>query len=62
MTKIELDIIRSIISILIVLIGFVLIQPYIEMKTFNKFSDEKVTYIEAMFTNLRVFPEENKNE
>jgi len=47
MTKIELDIIRSIISILIILIisGFVLIQPYIE---------------EAMFTNLRVFPEENK--
>ena len=31
-----------------------LIQPYIEMKTFNKHSETKATYLEAMFSNLRI--------
>lgn len=36
------------------------IQSYVEMKTFNRFSEKKCTYIEALFTNLRVVPDEKE--
>ena len=49
----EMMYISLIIIALLIIVGVVL-KPYIEMKTFNKFSEKKATYIEAMFSNLRV--------
>jgi len=42
------------ISIISIVIAIILIQPYFEMKAFNKFSDKKATYIDALFSNLRI--------
>ena len=45
--------------IAICIIGFIFaltIPPYFEMRTFNKFSDKKATYIDALFSELRVIP------
>jgi hypothetical protein len=39
------------------LIAFFLFSVRIEQQTFNKYSTTKATYIEAMFTNLRVIPD-----
>jgi hypothetical protein len=36
------------------LIGALTIPPYFEMRTFNKFSEQKATYIDALFSELRV--------
>ena len=33
------------------------VQTKIEQNTFNKFSKTKATFIEALFTNLRVMPD-----
>ncbi len=33
-------------------------QPYFEMQSFNKFSGKKATYWDAMFADLRIFPQE----
>ena len=56
-----MTIIEKTISILmgLIIIGvviFVIIQPYFEMKTFNKFSETKATYFDAVFSKLRVMP------
>jgi hypothetical protein len=42
--------------LIIFMILFALIQPYFEMRTFNKFnkSGEKATYFDAVFAQLRV--------
>lgn len=40
--------------ILILGIGMILVKPYFEMKTFNKFSDKKATYLDAVFSDLRI--------
>jgi hypothetical protein len=39
---------------IIAVIAIALLQPYFEMRTFNKFSKQKATYIDAVFANLRV--------
>ncbi len=47
------------ISSILMIIGFIvflIIQPYFEMQTFNKFSGTKVTYFDAVFSKLRVMP------
>ena len=31
-------------------------QPYFEARTFNKFSDKKATYFDALVSELRVMP------
>ena len=41
--------------VVITIIG-VLAAPWFEMNTFNKFSDQKATYIDALCTQLRVIP------
>ena len=40
----------------VVVIGIGLLQPYFEMKTFNKFSNVEASYWDAVFSNLRVTP------
>ena len=35
----------------------VLLQPYFEARSFNKFSKTKATYWDAMITSLRVIPD-----
>ena len=46
---------QIIIAMWIVLIGiFMLLGPYYEMKTFNKFSTKKATYLDAVFSQLRI--------
>ena len=45
------------ISSILMIIGFIIfliIQPYFEMQTFNKFSETKATYFDAVFSKLRV--------
>jgi len=34
--------------------GYCLVGSYFEMQTFNRFSTKKCTYIEALFSNLRI--------
>lgn len=43
--------------VLAFLSALVFLPPYFEMKAFNKFSKTKATYIDALFTNLRVIPD-----
>ena len=50
----EMMYISLIIIALLITVGVVLLQPYIEMKTFNKFSAKKAFYFDVMFSNLRV--------
>jgi prepilin-type N-terminal cleavage/methylation domain-containing protein len=55
-TLIELFIVIAIFGIIASLIGSILIKPYFEMRTFNKFNEsgEKATYFDALFSELRV--------
>jgi len=46
----------------LVLLSTVFLPSYFEMRTFNKFSDQKATYIDAMFSELRVMPASDKGE
>ena len=46
-------------AIILIFFSFMGIKPYFEMKAFNKFSDQKATYWDAMFTELRVIPQKN---
>jgi len=39
---------------IVAIISGVFVQPYFEMKAFNKFSSNKATYIDAMFSQLRI--------
>ena len=50
-TKIIITIITAIV---VAVIAYGLLQPYFEMKTFNRFSDKKATYLDATFSNLRI--------
>jgi len=44
-----------IVLIIIVIFGIAAIQPYFEMRTFNKFTKgEKATYWDAVFAQLRI--------
>lgn len=43
--------------IMVVMLSIALIQPVFEARTFNKFSATKATYLDAMFSNLRVLPD-----
>lgn len=36
------------------MVGYFIAQPYFEMKTFNKFSETKANYFDAVFARLRV--------
>ena len=58
---VELKMIRILVGFVVlfglVVIAFLLIATRIEQNTFNKFSKTKATYIEAMFTNLRIIPD-----
>ena len=50
---------------LIFLVGLMypIIQPYFEMKAFNKFSIKKATYWDALFSELRIINnEEGENK
>ena len=43
--------------LIITIVGFIVglfVQPYFEMRAFNKFNDQKATYIDALFSNLRI--------
>lgn len=51
MSKLEVLIIIAIVFVALVLIP---LQPYFEMKAFNKFSSKKASYCDAVFLNLRV--------
>lgn len=54
LTGVEL-LIMAVISVMI--LAALLLAPYFEMKTFNKFSSTKATYFDALFSNLRVTPD-----
>jgi hypothetical protein len=44
-------------AVILVCIGGVTIPPYMEMRTFNKFSTGiKATYWDAVFSDLRIMP------
>lgn len=45
-----------VVAVVVALLGF-LIQPYFEMRAFNKFSETKATYWDAMFSQLRITPD-----
>lgn len=46
-----------IVLVLTVVVGSVSIPPYMEMRTFNKFSTgTKATYWDAVFSDLRIMP------
>ena len=52
---------KTVLAILAVifLLGVFILQPYLEARTFNKFRKEesiKATYIDAVFSNLRITP------
>ena len=49
-TAVEVLIVIAIISLIIGMF----IQPYFEMRTFNKFSKEKATYMDALCSELRI--------
>lgn len=38
----------------VILLAFGATQPYMEMRSFNKFSKTKATYLDALFTRLVV--------
>lgn len=42
--------------ILIIAVVF-LVGPYFEMRSFNKFSKTKATYLDAVFSELRIEPD-----
>lgn len=57
----EFKVVISIIAIIFVIgITVGLIATGVEQKTFNRFSDEKVSFVEALFTDLRVIPDRCK--
>lgn len=47
---------RMVIVGITLLIFVFLLQPYFEMKAFNKFSETKANYFDAVFSELRVIP------
>jgi hypothetical protein len=57
MEKTDYVLLGLVVLILLFAICYSLGSTYIEMKTFNKFSKTKATYVEALFTNLRVIPD-----
>ena len=50
MTGTEILIIIS----MVIMIASIFVQPYFEMRAFNKFSDKKATYMDALFSQLRI--------
>ncbi len=44
----------TIIAIIGILITVGAVKPYFEMKAFNKFSDQKATFWDAVFSELRI--------
>lgn len=46
---------KLIIWLLVAIFAGALIEPYYEAKTFNKFSNQKATYWDAVFGDLRIF-------
>jgi hypothetical protein len=40
--------------VLLVLVGFMVIQPYFEAKSFNRLTGGNATYADALFSELRV--------
>lgn len=50
--KDKINIVLGVIFMAILLV--VVMQPYFEAKSFNRLSEKKVTYWDAMFLNLRV--------
>lgn len=46
-----------VIAVTLIVSGVILIGPYYEAKTFNKFSKTKATYWDALVSDLRVVPD-----
>ncbi len=46
-----------IIGVLLGVLFAVFVPPYFEMRAFNKFTETKATYWDALFTELRVIPD-----
>jgi hypothetical protein len=42
------------ITIIGILLAVTLLVPYFEMRAFNKFSEQKATYFDAVFSELRI--------
>lgn len=51
----DAGVVGLIILALLILLGIVM-QPYFEARSFNKFSKIKATYWDAVWTQLRVMP------
>jgi hypothetical protein len=59
MDKVEKIMLAGFIGFVIIALIYCCLQPYFEAKTFNKFSDTKATYWDAVFAELRVMPKNN---
>ena len=51
---------KVVIGVVVIVVGLFLVmallQPYFEARTFNKFSESKATYWDALVSELRVLP------
>ena len=54
MTYIEKWTLATIIVMIVAILAILTVQPYFEARAFNKFSEKKATYWDAVFTDLRV--------
>ena len=43
--------------LLVIIITIAILQPYFESRAFNKFSRTKATYWDAVWSDLRIFPD-----
>jgi len=41
-------------SLIVGILLIIFIQPYFEMRAFNRFSEQKATYWDALFVELRI--------
>lgn len=42
--------------IIVMLLATACVKPYLQMRTFNKFSERKATFLDAICGDLRVVP------
>ena len=43
-------------SIIVLGLAYYFVQSYFEMSAFNRFSNVQATYLDALFSNLRIVP------
>ena len=56
MNKQEICIVGIVLLILVGVVASMTLSPYFEMRAFNKFSETKASYWDALFSDLRIIP------